>query len=150
MEKTPEYVKAREKAIKCIMYKTRTSSEIYNKLIELEFAPEIISAVIRDLVELDYINDERYVKKFIESEKKLKKTSKSMIKLKLKNKGIDSEIIDKYLLEFSDIEAIKKILKKKNFSKDMEYDEKNKIKGYCMRKGFSLSDFNKAEKEYFE
>ena len=150
MDKTPEYVKAREKAIRCIMYKTRTSSEIYNKLIELEFSDEIISKVIHDLIELDYINDERYVKKFIESEKKLKKTSKSMIKLKLKNKGINSEIIDKYLFEFSDIEAIKKLLKKKNFNTAMEYNEKNKIKAYCIRKGFSLSDFNKAVKEYEE
>ena len=87
MDKTPEYVKAREKAIRCIMYKTRTSSEIYNKLLELEFSPEVISRVIRDLIDLDYINDERYVKKFIENEKKKKKTSKSMIKLKLKNKN---------------------------------------------------------------
>ena len=37
MEKTEEYIKARSRAIKYIMYKMRTSLEVYNKLKELEF-----------------------------------------------------------------------------------------------------------------
>jgi len=30
----------------------------------------------------------------------------------------------------------------------MDFDEKNKIKLYCVRKGFSLSDVNRAIKIY--
>jgi len=73
-----------------------------------------------------------------------------MIKIKLKNKGINEDIIEKYFyeLEFSDIDAIIKLLEKKKFLKTMDFDEKNKIKLYCVRKGFLVSDVNKAIKIY--
>ena len=150
MEKTPEYINARSRAIKYIMYRLRTSKEIYDKLLELGFSTEIINRVIADLEQLEYINDEEYAKKFIESNKKSKKISKSMIKLKLKNKGIDGEIIEKYLemLEFSDFDAIEKFLVKKKFSNDLSFEEKNKIIAYCVRKGFSLEEVLKVVKEF--
>ena len=150
MEKSPEYIEARAKAIKYIMYKTRTSKEVYDKLLGLGFEDDIANRVIFDLQQLEYINDEEYVKKFIESNKKSKKISKSMIKLKLKNKGIDGEIIEKYLemLEFSDFDAIEKFLVKKKFSNDLSFEEKNKIIAYCVRKGFSLEEVLKVVKEF--
>lgn len=146
MEKTEEYIKARAKAIKYIMFKMRTATEVYNKLKTLEFSEKEIVKVIEDLTQLEYINDEEYVKRFIESNKKTKKLSKSMLKMKLKNKGISEEIIEKYFndLEVSDIEAIIKLLNKKNFLKTIDFDDKNKIKLYCIRKGFKMSDINRA------
>ena len=127
MEKTEEYIKARSRAIKYIMYKMRTRLEVYNKLKELEFSEKEINNVIEDLTQLEYINDEEYAKKFISSNIKTKKLSKSVLRLKLKNKGISDEIIDKYLLELgaSDIDAIIKILEKKKFLKTIDFDEKN-------------------------
>ena len=149
MEKTPEYITARSRAIKYIMYRLRTSKEIYDKLLELGFSTEIINRVIADLEQWEYINDEEYAKKFIESNKKSKKISKSMIKLKLKNKGIDGEIIEKYLekLAVSDFDAIEKVLIKKKFSDDLPFEEKNRILAYCVRKGFSLDEVLKVIKE---
>ena len=149
MEKMTEYVNARARAIKYIMYKMRTSKEVYDKLLELGFEEEIINRVIFDLKQLEYINDEEYAKKFIESNKRSKKISKSMIKLKLKNKGIDGEIIEKYLekLAVSDFDAIEKVLIKKKFSDDLPFEEKNRILAYCVRKGFSLDEVLKVIKE---
>ena len=149
MEKMTEYVNARARAIKYIMYRVRTSKEVYDKLLELGFEEEIINRVIFDLKQLEYINDEEYAKKFIESNKKSKKISKSMIKLKLKNKGIDGEIIEKYLekLAVSDFDAIEKVLIKKKFSDDLPFEEKNRILAYCVRKGFSLDEVLKVIKE---
>ena len=149
MEKMTEYINARARAIKYIMYKMRTSKEVYDKLLELGFSTEIINRVIADLEQLEYINDEEYAKKFIESNKKSKKISKSMIKLKLKNKGIDGEIIEKYLekLAVSDFDAIEKVLIKKKFSDDLPFEEKNRILAYCVRKGFSLDEVLKVIKE---
>jgi len=150
MEKTESYIKARTRAIKYIMYKMRTSSEVYNKLTELDFPEKEIVKVIEDLTQLEYINDEEYVRKFVETNKKTKKFSKNMLKLKLKNKGISEEIIEKYFfeLEVSDIDAIIKLLEKKKFLKTVDFDERNKIKLYCIRKGFSIGDVNKAIKIY--
>lgn len=150
MEKTPEYIKARGRAIKYIMYKMRTGKEVYDKLLELEFNEDVINQVIFDLEQLEYINDDEYTKKFIESNKKSKKISKSMIKLKLKNKGIDNEIVEKYLeeMDFNDFEAIEKLLVKKKFNNDLPFEEKNKIIAYCVRKGFSLEEVLKVVKDF--
>lgn len=150
MDRSEEYIKARTRAIKYIMYKFRTSEEVRKKLEELEFSKEVIDKVIEDLIQLEYINDEEYVRKFIESNKKSKKLSKNMLKLKLISKGIESDVIEKYLAElnFSDVYSIIKILEKKNFLKTIDFEQKNKIKLYCVRKGFSLSDINKAIKIY--
>ncbi len=149
MNKSQEYIKARARAIKYIMYKPRTEYEVYNKLIELGFPKDDVGRVIEDLIQLEYINDDEYVRKFIISNKKAKKISKNMIKLKLKNKGVNEDLIEKYFceLDFSDVDAIIKILEKKKFLKTMDFDEKNKIKLYCARKGFSIGDINKAIKE---
>ena len=46
MEKTAEYIKARTRAIKYIMYKMRTSTEVYNKLKELEFPEKEIAFIL--------------------------------------------------------------------------------------------------------
>jgi len=73
MEKSEEYIKARARAIKFIMYKFRTSTEVYNKLVDLGFLEKDVVRVIADLTQLEYINDEEYVRKFIESNKKKKK-----------------------------------------------------------------------------
>ena len=72
-----------------------------------------------------------------------------MIKLKLKSKGIDGEIVDKYFreIEFDEIDAIKKLLIKKKFSNELEFDEKNKIIAYCVRKGFNMNDVVRAIKD---
>ena len=140
MEKMTEYINARARAIKYIMYKMRTSKEVYDKLLELGFEEEIINRVIFDLKQLEYINDEEYAKKFIESNKKSKKISKSMIKLKLKNKGIDGEIIEKYLekLAVSDFDAIEKVLIKKKFSDDLPFEEKEEFQPLCRQYGVDL------------
>ena len=82
MEKTPEYLKARSKAVNYILYKPRTKMEVYKKLLNLEYEEEIVNDVVDALMELGYINDEEYVKKFIENQKKTRKLSINMIKLK--------------------------------------------------------------------
>lgn len=148
MEKTSEYIKARDRAIKYIMFKMRTSYEVFNKLLELEFDEEVINKVIDDLKELEYINDEEYTRRFIETNKKSKKVSKSFIKIKLKNKGIDNEIIEKYVdeLNLDDTDAIKKQLIKKKFTSNMPYEEKNKIIAFCVRKGFRQGDIIRVMK----
>jgi SOS response regulatory protein OraA/RecX len=61
---TEEYLKARVSAFKFITFKRRTIKETENKLKSLEIKPEYIDAIIEELVELEYLNDEIYVEKF--------------------------------------------------------------------------------------
>ena len=68
--------------------------------------------------------------------------------MNLLNKGIDKEIIDDYFNNntFDEVEKIVPLLQKKKFSNELDTDQKDKIKAYCARKGFKISDIEKATK----
>jgi len=142
-----DYLKARISAFKFITFKRRTIKEVENKLISLDINSEYIEDIINELIELEYLNDEIYVEKFVEKSNKL---SINMIKLKLREKGIDKSLIDNFFNKnsFEEIDKIANILKKKKFSFDLPIDEQNKIKVYLLRKGFSKSDIEKAVREF--
>lgn len=144
---TEEYLKARVSAFKFITFKRRTIKETENKLKSLEIKPEYIDAIIEELVELEYLNDEIYVEKFVEKSNKL---SVNMIKLKLKEKGIDKDLIESYFNKntFEEIDKILKMLEKKKFSFELSIDEQNKIKVYLLRKGYNKKDIEKAIKVF--
>ena len=133
---TEEYLKARISAFKFITFKRRTIKETENKLKSLEIRQEYIDEIIQELIELEYLNDEIYIQKFVEKSNKL---SVNMIKLKLKEKGVSRELIDNYFNKTSidECDKIIALLKKKNFSFDLSIDEQNKIKVYLLRKGFN-------------
>jgi regulatory protein len=145
---TEEYLKARISAFKFITYKRRTIKETENKLRNLEIKDEYIKSIIDELIELEYLNDEIYVQKFIEKNSKI---SLTMIKLKLREKGIEQNIIDNYFVacEYDESDKIKKLLEKKKFSNELSIDEITKIKVYLLRKGFKKNDIENVIKNYY-
>ena len=151
MEKTPEYIKARSKAVNYILYKPRTACEVYRKLRDLEYEEDVVRNVIEVLTELGYINDEEYVKKFIENQKKTRKLSINMIKLKLKNKGIDETLISKYIREvdLQDFDSIYRFLQKKKYSCDLDTKMQERILAAGVRQGFRIGDIRKVIREYY-
>ena len=75
-----------------------------------------------------------------------------MIKLKLKNKGIDENIIIKYIREmgFQDFDGIYRFLQKKKYSCNLEPKMQEKILAAGVRHGFRIGDIRKVIREYFE
>ncbi|MBE5813345.1 MAG: hypothetical protein E7314_06840 [Clostridiales bacterium] len=142
-----EYLKARLSAFKFITFKRRTIKETENKLKSLGINSEYIEDIIEELIELEYLNDEIYIQKFIEKSNKL---SISMIKLKLKEKGVEKDLVEKFFCQntFDEKDKIMTILEKKKFSFDLSIDEQNKIKVYLLRKGFSRTDIENAIKVF--
>lgn len=140
-----EYLKARISAFKFITFKRRTIKETENKLKSLDVNQEYITEIIDELIELEYLNDEVYIEKFVEKSNKL---STNMIKLKLREKGIEKELIDSYFANNCTDETKKIVLAltKKKFSFDLSIDEQTKIKVYLLRKGFNKNDIEKAIK----
>ena len=151
MEKTAEYLNARSKAVNYILYKPRTAQEVCRKLLDLEYNEETVRDVVDALIELGYINDEEYTKKFIENQKKTRKLSINMIKLKLKNKGISEDIIGKYIqeLDLQDFDSIYRFLQKKKYSCDLEVKVQERILAAGVRQGFRIGDIRKVIKEYY-
>ena len=142
-----DYLKARLSAFKFITFKRRTIKETENKLKSLEINLDYVEDLISELIELGYLNDEKYIEKFVEKSSKL---SVNMIKLKLREKGIEKNLIEQFFSKnnFEEFDKIIKLLQKKKFSLDLPIDEQNKIKVYLLRKGFNKNDIEKAIKNF--
>ena len=140
-----KYLEAKNTAFKYVVYKRRTINEVREKLKSLEVSNDIIEKIIDELICFEYLDDKLYTQKFIE---KNKKDSINVVKMKLLSKGISKDLIDEYYSNNScdESEKIIALLKKKKYSNTLENEEKDKIKAYCARKGFKISDIEKAIK----
>lgn len=134
-EEIIEFDKLKTKVIKYVMYKKRTEAEVRQKF--SQNTGNLLENVIEYLKENDYINDYRYIERFVKEAKVLKNLSIKEIEYKLMQKGIEKSNILEYidinqeeLLEY-EINSAKNLYSKKiiSFSKD-EVIEYLRKKGY--------------------
>lgn len=134
-----------DKLMKYVVFKKRTESEIRLKCKMLEYTEEYTEQIIEYLKENEYINDIKYVDKYINNIMKLKKSSIFEMKMDLLKRGIKEEYIEEYMNnheeELSEFELIsaKKIVEKKK-----QLDELEKVKKYLRNKGYSYNSITQA------
>ena len=147
-DKLVEFARKRNK--KVATTETQNENETQNfsaskKLSDSVVAGEtsIVDRVINKLKEQKFLNDEEFVKWWIESRLRFKPRSLRLIKLELKQKGISDEIIESGIgnqelgIE-NDLEQAKKLVEKrigrvKNLSNKEIYQ---KLGSYLARRGF--------------
>lgn len=124
----------------------RTESQLRTKLKRGGYPDEAVEEAIRYVKSFGYINDAEYVRSFIDSRKE--KKSKKEIYAALKQKGVDSDIIEQVFEEMDygeedSRQAIEALMRKRNYNPDSaDLKEKQKLMGYLMRKGFRYEDVN--------
>ncbi|MFA6941832.1 MAG: regulatory protein RecX, partial [Clostridiaceae bacterium] len=119
------YGKGKDYALRVIERGMKSKKELCDKLKLKEYSESDIERIILFMSEYGYIDDEMYAKYYIESYKNAK--SKLIIKHSLINKGIDQEIIEKYISSMGD------------------ETEKNKAKALAVKKYNSLKGKEKLE-----
>lgn len=147
------FKRAKSDALRYISFKKRTSRETALKLEYLGYDNSIVKDVIKELIDLNYLNDKEYAKIFLENRKRLKPKSKKMLLSELKNKGIKEDIINEllYLIEFDEYKIAKMLVRKK-FIKLDTLDEKliKKIYYFLSSRGFSFELIQKIIREIKE
>lgn len=135
-----------DKFMKYVVFKKRTESEVRQKCKMLNYEEEQIEEIIEYLKENSYIDDEIYVDKYIKNVMKLKKCSINEIKIDLIRRGVDENLIEKYLTDevYEYEEESAKLLA----FKKLKTTEKEKVKRYLLNKGFSYSNVAKAIDNY--
>ena len=101
-------------ALKYISTKLRTRKEIRNKL--KGYPKLVVDSTIKRLEEEKYLNDDIYIKSYINDSINLKLVGPNKIQFELKNLGFDLNIINNYLNKIDEdiwIEKIEKYIKKK-------------------------------------
>lgn len=141
------YIKAQDIALYYIGYKMRTESEVRKKLLEKEFTEDIIERVMDFLIKYDYVNDEKYCISYIKQRLRCNPKGKYILKMELKQRGIQESIICKSLEE-SDIDEfgdVVKLLEKKCYDlENIDEKEKKRLILFLQRRGYSYDIIKEA------
>jgi len=140
-----EIEKAKSSAFRLLSYRIRSCKEMSDKLKSKGFSQEAINAVIRDLKRIDYLNDYKFAKEFIESRLIHNPKGKKLLRYELLKKGVEESIIDELLQEQMPKrkeEEIARTLAEKIWrrKKNVEINKrKAQVYNYLIRRGFIAS-----------
>lgn len=122
-------------------YRDRSHKEVEKKLDEMSMIPAAKEQIIIELIQEDFLNEERFARSFVRGKFRIKKWGRLRIKQELKLREISSPITTLALTEIDETEyqttlaqlAKKKlgILKEPNL-----YKKKKKLADYLLQKGY--------------
>ena len=130
--------RAKLKAMSLLKYQDRTRKELKDRLMRAEFPEFITEGAIAYVESFGYINDEEYIRRYMEYKAGTK--SRIQIKMDLRKKGIGTEILerifDEYEYEEDDVleEQVQKRIRQKG---SVTKENFQKYYGYFARKGFN-------------
>lgn len=139
--------KVKDDAFNLLSYRERSYYELKDRLLKKGHKEKLIEEALDILKTLNYINDERFARKWIKNRIKNKPRSRLILKKELQKKGIQQELIKRILNELvNEKEEVKmgvKLASKwvKRHIDLLEDREKFifKLKCYLSNKGFSCS-----------
>ncbi|MBI2613713.1 MAG: regulatory protein RecX [Candidatus Levybacteria bacterium] len=143
-------------ALRFLSYRPRSEKEVRDRLkFKIQNSKvknttqnsKVIDEIIQKLKEKKFINDEKFAKWFVESRIRFKPRSLRLIKMELKQKGIDLETINNLQLTInSDLDQAKKLAQErierfKDLSKEEIYQ---KLGRFLASKGFNWDTIKKT------
>lgn len=139
--------KVRSRALGLLDQRSRSRQELYNRLVQAEFAPEVVDEVLDDLAHAGLINDVAFAAEWVRQRHKRRGKSRSVLDRELREKGVSQEDRDEALsqIDAADEEAMARALaeKKARSVKSVPADRKEREKalrrivGVLARRGFN-------------
>ncbi|MEY8394381.1 regulatory protein RecX [Lachnospiraceae bacterium 45-P1] len=148
-ETLKEKKEACNKAVYYLQFSAKTESELRKKLAEQGFLPASVDSAIDFVKQYRYLDDEDYVRRYIE--RNGRKKSRKQIEFELRQKGVRDDMIRAGLEEMPVDEAIQieKILEKRGYSgEEAVWEERRRISAYLVRKGFPYEAIQTALLHY--
>lgn len=123
----------------------KTKKGVYDYLIRKGFTDEETSEVCDYIEEVGLVDDDLYIKFFVEDSFRIKNKGARKIVYELKQRGIDDDKINEAIEEASDMQydALKEAYERKleaTKSETDQYKRKNKIIRFLISRGFDYSD----------
>jgi regulatory protein len=142
-----------QKSLRFIAYKPRTNFDVRKKLIESGYPEEIVEIILQRLEEKGYINDHQFANNWSENKSLNKPRSKKLIRLELKQKSIDEEIIEEVVnrMDSDDelaIRAAEKYYRKLSNLEEITF--RRRLTGFLLRRGFSYSVIKPIVDQFWE
>ena len=138
--------RAKLRAMNLLKNRTYTRAQLKDKLLQGGYPEQIADIAVDYVVSYRYVDDEQYVRDFIEYNRE--KKSRKKIQLDLMHKGISEQLFQDIWEDMAgdDEEAIEREqitywLNKKRFCpQEATFEEKQKMMAFLYRKGFSINN----------
>ena len=130
-------------------YQERCHYEVQQKLWDLGVSRSLHDEIISNLIEEDYLNEERFARMFAGGKFRMKNWGKKKIEYALKDKKVSSYSINKGLKEIDDeayLQLLEKLTEKKyeSLRSEQHLIRKKKTMDYLLQKGFEPDLISKA------
>ena len=132
---------ALEKSVKHISKSQKTEKELRQYLLKYGYDEDVIESTIEKLKNYGFVNDFEYAKAYVKF--KSKSSGSKKIKYELSLKGVEKDIVEKCLNEFScEQSSIIDVAKKYLKGKTLDKKTKEKTYRFLMGKGYNASDIS--------
>ena len=139
---------AKQVAVRLLARREHSAEEICQKLTKREFEADEIATALLELKQGDWQSDERFAEAYIRA-RRLKGFGPVRIASELRDRGVDEQITDRYLLADDDIwwRMLEQEYQKKYHGSPFEdYQEKAKRMRFLQYRGFSLDQIHAVVK----
>ncbi len=145
LQKESEIYKAKNKALNLLSYRSRSKKELKEK-IQRESGEVYADIAVKKMENLGLLNDKIFAKDYAEELVFKKKFSISGAKYRLREKGIENEIIEEI---FNNMEVNEKlqaldVINKRLLKKAVDEKSKNKVVNILVRLGYSWNTIKRA------
>ncbi len=158
MEKGKKYLDAAtalQKLQRFCAYQERSHGEVRTKLIELGVYGDTLEMIIVELIQDNFLNEERFARIYARGKFNIKKWGKARIKQELKQKKISDYCIKKAMEEIHEEDYVKTlnelVIKKANLLQESDrYKLRQKLFTYLLQKGYEIERINVALDIFFK
>lgn len=138
---TTDKEKALQKLQRYCAYQDRCHKEVRSKLLNLNIFGDDLEEIIVELIQDNFLNEERFARSFARGRFRMKKWGRNKIRQELKKKDISDYCIKKAMSEIEETdyqETLSNMLIKKNKSlkETNDFKRKAKLASFAIRKGF--------------
>jgi regulatory protein len=131
-----------QKALHFLSYRPRSSDEVRRNLTKREIAEPLVEATVARLRQAGLLNDAAFAQAWVENRGAFRPRSKAALRMELRRKGVDEEVIGSVLDEQVDEEALARQAAGKYARRlaGLEWPEfRQKLGGFLARRGFSYA-----------
>jgi regulatory protein len=131
-----------QKALHFLNYRLRSTAEVRQNLNKHSVPEALIVATLERLQHSGLVNDEAFARAWVENRGEFRPRSKSALRLELRRKGLDDEVVQSVLAEGVDEESLA-LQAARKYVRRLTGLERNvfrfKLGGFLARRGFSYS-----------
>ncbi len=154
-EKSYTVKEATIKLMQFCAYRDRCHKEVEEKLREMNMIPAAQAQIIMELMQENFLNEERFARSFVRGKFRIKKWGKIKIKQELKFKEISTPIIKIALTEIDEQKYISTLYevaekKLKLLKEPDKFKKKRKLADFLLRKGYESNLVYEVANELLE